>query len=160
MKDLGFYYSTISGVTISAFDVRILEKKYQLIAEADEQVKKYNRMYRRGIMLNSERKRNVIRIWEDTKKEIEKEIKVVMKEEASINDIFLMADSGARGSSSNFIQLAGMRGLMAKPNGESMEIPVKACFSEGMSMSDFFISTHGARKGSNDTELKTAESGY
>ena len=160
MKDLGFYYSTISGVTISAFDVRILEKKYQLIAEADEQVKKYNRMYRRGIMLNSERKRNVIRIWEDTKKEIEKEIKVVMKEEASINDIFLMADSGARGSSSNFIQLAGMRGLMAKPNGESMEIPVKACFSEGMSMSDFFISTHGARKGSTDTALKTAESGY
>jgi DNA-directed RNA polymerase subunit beta' len=117
-------------------------------------------MYRRGIMLDSERKRNVIRIWEDTKKEIEKEIKKVMEDEASINDIFLMADSGARGSSSNFIQLAGMRGLMAKPNGESMEIPVKACFKEGMSMSDFFISTHGARKGSTDTALKTAESGY
>ena len=160
MKDLGFYYSTISGVTISVFDVRILEKKYQLIAEADEQVKKYTKMYRRGIMLDSERKRNVIRIWEDTKKEIEKEIKKVMEDEASINDIFLMADSGARGSSSNFIQLAGMRGLMAKPNGESMEIPVKACFKEGMSMSDFFISTHGARKGSTDTALKTAESGY
>ena len=160
MKDLGFYYSTISGVTISAFDVRILEKKYQLIAEADEQVKKYTREYRRGSMLNVERKRNVIKIWEDTKKKIEVEIKKVMEEEASINDIFLMADSGARGSSSNFIQLAGMRGLMAKPNGESMEIPVKACFSEGMSMSDFFISTHGARKGSTDTALKTAESGY
>ena len=160
MKDLGFYYSTISGVTISVFDVRILEKKYQLIAEADEQVKKYTKMYRRGIMLDSERKRNVIRIWEDTKKQIEKEIKKVMEDEASINDIFLMADSGARGSSSNFIQLAGMRGLMAKPNGESMEIPVKACFKEGMSMSDFFISTHGARKGSTDTALKTAESGY
>ena len=160
MKDLGFYYSTIAGVTISAFDVRILEKKYQLIAEADEQVKKYNTMYRRGIMLNSERKRNVIRIWEETKKLIEVLIKEVMAKEASINDIFLMADSGARGSSSNFIQLAGMRGLMAKPNGESMEIPVKACFSEGMSMSDFFISTHGARKGSTDTALKTAESGY
>ncbi len=160
MKDLGFYYSTISGVTISAFDVIILENKYEIIAEADELVKKYNSMYKRGTMLNSERKRNVIRIWSETKDKIEKEIKKVMEEGATTNDIFMMADSGARGSSSNFIQLAGMRGLMAKPNGESMEIPVKACFSEGMSMSDFFISTHGARKGSTDTALKTAESGY
>ena len=160
MKDLGFYYSTMSGITISAFDVVTLARKNEIIEEADSKVKIYNQMFRRGTMLNSERKKNVIKIWSAAKDAIEAEIKNVMKEQATVNDIFMMADSGARGSSSNFTQLAGMRGLMSKPNGESMEIPVKACFSEGMKMSDFFISTHGARKGSTDTALKTAESGY
>ena len=102
----------------------------------------------------------VIDVWNTATKDIEKSIKKKMKEDATRNHIFMMADSGARGSSSNFTQLAGMRGLMSKPNGESMEIPVKGCFIEGMSMSEFFISTHGARKGSTDTALKTAESGY
>ena len=160
MKDLGFYYSTMSGMTVSAFDVVTLDKKNEIIAKADEKVKVYNKLYHRGTLSNKERKAKVIDIWNKTKAEIESEIKALMKEQATTNDIFMMADSGARGSSSNFTQLAGMRGLMAKPNGESMEIPVKACFSEGMSMSDFFISTHGARKGSTDTALKTAESGY
>ena len=117
-------------------------------------------MYRRGTMLRAEKTRMVIDVWNKAKDDIESAIKAKMKVDATKNHIFMMADSGARGSSSNFTQLAGMRGLMAKPNGESMEIPVKACFIEGMSMSEFFISTHGARKGSTDTALKTAESGY
>ena len=160
MKDIGFYYSTIAGITVSAFDVVQIEKKHEIIEKADELVKQYNLQYKRGTMKNSERSKRVIAIWSKATDDVEKEIKVVMNKYATTNHIFMMADSGARGSSSNFLQLAGMRGLMAKPNGESIEIPVKACFIEGMSMSEFFISTHGARKGSTDTALKTAESGY
>ena len=160
MKDLGFKYSTVAGITISAFDVVNIDKKNEIIAQADEKVKKYKTMYQRGLLTEAERKSNVVDVWLKAKDDIEAEIKVVMKENATTNHIFMMADSRARGSSSNFTQLAGMRGLMAKPNGESMEIPVKSCFREGMSMSEFFISTHGARKGSTDTALKTAESGY
>ncbi len=160
MKDIGFYYSTMAGITVSAFDVMNIKKKQEIIDEAEQKVKKYNSMFRRGTMKDSERKTNVIQVWSQAKDDIELEIKKVMKDNATTNHIFMMADSGARGSSSNFTQLAGMRGLMAKPNGESMEIPIKSCFREGMSMSEFFISTHGARKGSTDTALKTAESGY
>ncbi len=160
MKDLGFKYSTIAGITVSAFDVVVAEEKDEIIAKAEETVKKFNQMYRRGTMLRAEKTRMVIDVWNSATREIEKSIKKKMQDEATKNHIFMMADSGARGSSSNFTQLAGMRGLMAKPNGESMEIPVKGCFIEGMSMSEFFISTHGARKGSTDTALKTAESGY
>ena len=160
MKDLGFKYSTIAGITVSAFDVVVAQEKDEIIAKAEETVKKYNQMYRRGTMLRAEKTRMVIDVWNTATKDIEKSIKKKMKEDATRNHIFMMADSGARGSSSNFTQLAGMRGLMSKPNGESMEIPVKGCFIEGMSMSEFFISTHGARKGSTDTALKTAESGY
>lgn len=160
MKDLGFKYSTIAGITVSAFDVVVAEEKREIIAKAEEVVKKYNQMYRRGTMLRAEKSRMVIEVWNTATKDIEASIKKKMQLDATKNHIFMMADSGARGSSSNFTQLAGMRGLMAKPNGESMEIPVKGCFIEGMSMSEFFISTHGARKGSTDTALKTAESGY
>ena len=160
MKDLGFYYSTIAGVTVSAFDVIKINAKEEIIEEAEKKVQKYKQMYRRGTMKESERHRNIVREWLGATQKIEAAISQVMKKNATTNHIFMMADSGARGSASNFTQLAGMRGLMAKPNGDSMEIPVKACFIEGMSMSEFFISTHGARKGSTDTALKTAESGY
>ena len=160
MKDIGFYYSTLSGISVSAFDVIMVKNKQQVLDDADEKVKKYNRLYERGLLINDERYRNVVKVWTDATDTIMKEIKELMSKDATTNDIFLMADSGARGSSSNFLQLAGMRGLMAKPNGQSMEIPVRASFREGLSMSEFFISTHGARKGSTDTALKTAESGY
>ncbi len=160
MKDIGFYYSTMAGITVSAFDVVRIDKKEEIIEETEKKVQKYKQMYRRGTMKDSERHRNIVREWLGATSKIEKAIKVIMDENAKTNHIFMMADSGARGSSSNFTQLAGMRGLMAKPNGDQMEIPVKACFIEGMSMSEFFISTHGARKGSTDTALKTAESGY
>ena len=160
MKDIGFHYSTMAGITVSAFDVIDIEAKDDIIREAEQKVDRYIKLYRRGLLTVAERRNNVIAIWSKATKDIEACIKDVMKKYATENDIFLMADSGARGSSSNFTQLAGMRGLMAKPNGESMEIPVKSCFSKGLSMSEFFISTHGARKGSTDTALKTAESGY
>ena len=160
MKDIGFYYSTLAGVTVSAFDVTKIEKKQEIIDAAQDKANKYNKMFKRGTLSSKERHDNICRVWNKAKEDIEKEIKEIMNKNATVNDIFMMADSGARGSSSNFTQLAGMRGLMAKPNGESMEIPVKSCFSEGMKMSEFFISTHGARKGSTDTALKTAESGY
>ena len=160
MKDLGFYYSTRSGITVSAFDVMEIDKKGAIIRDAEKRVEQYEKMYRHGLLTPAERYKNIVQVWSKATTDIEAEIKVVMKEKATENDIFLMADSGARGSSSNFTQLAGMRGLMNKPNGEAMEIPVKSCFREGMSMSEFFISTHGARKGSTDTALKTAESGY
>ncbi len=160
MKDLGFKYSTIAGITVSAFDVRVAQEKDEIIAKAEAVVKKYNQMYRRGTMLRAEKTRMVVDTWNAATEEIKKCLDKRMKDEATKNHIFMMADSGARGSASNFTQLAGMRGLMSKPNGEAMEIPVKGCFIEGMSMSEFFISTHGARKGSTDTALKTAESGY
>ena len=160
MKDIGFYYSTMAGITVSAFDVVNIEKKKQIIRDAELKVEQYMKLYRHGLLTTAERRSNVIQIWNQATKAIEAEIKTVMAENATENHIFLMADSGARGSSSNFTQLAGIRGLMSKPNGESMEIPVKSCFSVGLSMSEFFISTHGARKGSTDTALKTAESGY
>jgi len=160
MKDLGFYYSTLAGITVSAFDVTRVQNKQEILAESDEKVKKYNRLYERGLLKNEERSKNVIAVWKKTTAAIQAEIKKMMAEGATTNHVFLMADSGARGSASNFLQLAGMRGLMAKPNGEEMEIPIKSSFIEGLSMSEFFISTHGARKGSTDTALKTAESGY
>ncbi len=160
MKDIGFYYSTMAGITVSAFDVVNIDDRERIIHEAEQKVEQYKKLYRHGLLTTDERRNNVIAIWNKATKAIESKIKEVMADQATENDIFLMADSGARGSSSNFTQLAGMRGLMAKPNGESMEIPVKSCFSLGMSMSEFFISTHGARKGSTDTALKTAESGY
>ncbi len=160
MKDIGFYYSTIAGITVSAFDVVRINAKEEIIEEAEKKVEQYKKLYRRGTMSDLERHKNICEEWTKATKRIEQAISVVMKENSKTNHIFMMADSGARGSSSNFTQLAGMRGLMGKPNGDSMEIPVKACFIEGMSMSEFFISTHGARKGSTDTALKTAESGY
>jgi len=160
MKDLGFYYSTMAGITVSAFDVVKIEAKEEIIEETEKLVNKYKQMYRRGTMKDSERHRIIVDAWMQATKKIEEAIAKIMKENSTTNHIFMMADSGARGSASNFTQLAGMRGLMAKPDGDSMEIPVKACFIEGMSMSEFFISTHGARKGSTDTALKTAESGY
>ena len=160
MKDIGFYYSTMAGITVSAFDVVRIAAKEEIIEETEKLVNKYKQMYRRGTMKDSERHRIIVDAWMGATKKIEDAIAQIMKENSTTNHIFMMADSGARGSASNFTQLAGMRGLMAKPDGDSMEIPVKACFIEGMSMSEFFISTHGARKGSTDTALKTAESGY
>lgn len=115
MKDLGFKYSTIAGITVSAFDVVVAQEKDEIIAKAEETVKKYNQMYRRGTMLRAEKTRMVIDVWNTATKDIEKSIKKKMKEDATRNHIFMMADSGARGSSSNFTQLAGMRGLMSKP---------------------------------------------
>ncbi len=157
MKDLGFKYSTIAGMTISYTDVVISEEKYRKIDETQEKVDKINQLYRRGLLTNNERYRLVIKEWEKTKEDMKD---IVMSALPQDNHIYMMQDSGARGNASNFLQLAGMRGLMANPKGETIELPITSSFREGLSVSEFFISTHGARKGLADTALKTADSGY
>jgi len=161
LKDLGFKYSTYAGITISAADVITSKTKEQVIADSEAEVKKINKQYQRGLITNKERFDLVIQVWDKAKKSIEKELEGYAKsEEYENNPIFIMMNSKARGSISNFVQLAGMRGTMAKPNGEPVEIPIKSSFRDGLSVSEFFLSTHGARKGSADTALKTADSGY
>ncbi len=161
LKDLGFKYSTYAGITISAADVITSKQKDEIIANSELEVKKVNKQYQRGLITNKERFDLVISIWDKAKKDIEKELDAYAKsEEYEDNPIFIMMNSKARGSISNFVQLAGMRGTMAKPNGEPVEIPIKSSFRDGLSVSEFFLSTHGARKGSADTALKTADSGY
>ena len=159
LKDLGFKYSTIAGITVSMSDVVSSEKKPEIVAEAKKIVDKINKQYKRGLITDSERYEKVIETWENAKAQVTAELQE--KADADLdNPIFMMMHSKARGNISNFTQVAGMRGLMAKPNGESVEIPVLSSFKEGLSVSEFFLSTHGARKGSADTALKTADSGY
>ena len=160
MKDLGFKYSTISGITVAATDIQIVDTKEKVIKDAQALVDKYDNFLRRGKMTSAERRSSVIKVWSDAKKQLEEDIQVDVKKNYITNHIYMMSDSGARGSIANFVQLSGMRGLMAKPNGESMDIPIISAFKEGLTMSEFFISSHGSRKGSTDTALKTAESGY
>ena len=160
MKDLGFKYSTISGITVAASDINVIGVKREVLDRAETKVNKYDNMYRRGLMTSKERRSNVINVWKEAREILENEIKKEVAANYINNHIYMMSDSGARGNIANFVQLSGMRGLMAKPNGESMDIPIRSSFREGLTMSEFFISTHGARKGSTDTALKTAESGY
>ena len=159
MKDLGFKYSTVAGVTVSAFDIESSKDKDEKIAEGQAKVDKINKQYQRGLITEEERYNNVIQVWNNTKDEVEAELKAIAEGNYK-NPIFMMMDSGARGNAGNFTQLAGMRGCMAKPNGQPVEIPIKSNFIEGLNVSEFFLSTHGARKGSADTALRTADSGY
>ena len=159
LKDLGFKYSTISGLTISASDVIVLEEKDALIEKAEANIDEVTEMYNIGLITNKERRGLVTKEWQNVRNETEKKLWDNLQQHTD-NHIFIMADSGARGSKSNFAQLAGMRGLMSDTTGGVIEVPVKANFLEGLSVSEYFISTHGARKGSTDTALKTAESGY
>jgi len=157
MKNIGFKYSTISGITVAASDVEVYSKKGEVLAKHDKKVDEITDSYNIGMLTDKERKNLVIEEWKNAKDEIQVGLINELNKE---NHIFMMSDSGARGNASNFTQLAGMRGLMANPSGETIELPIKASFREGLTMSEFFISTHGARKGSTDTALKTAESGY
>ena len=159
LKDLGFKYSTYAGITIAASDVVTSKNKDAIIEKSNEEVKKVNKQFRRGLITDKERFDLVIDIWTKAKKEIEKELEVYAKTMED-NPIFIMMNSKARGSISNFVQLAGMRGIMSKPSGEPVEIPIISSFRDGLTVSEFFLSTHGARKGSADTALKTADSGY
>ena len=159
MKDLGFKYSTIAGITVAVSDIEVSETKNDVIAEATKMVEKINKQYNRGLITEEERFEKVISTWDSAKNQVQKELQG--KADASLdNPIFMMMHSKARGSISNFTQLAGMRGIMAKPDGTPVEIPIKSNFREGLSVAEFFLSTHGARKGSADTALKTADSGY
>ena len=160
MKDLGFKYSTLSGITVSASDIQVIGTKEKVVADTQKLVNKIDKYFARGIITSSEKREAVIKVWTDAKKKLEGDIKKEAETNYIDNHIYLMGDSGARGNIGNFIQLSGMRGFMAKPNGESMDVPIVSSFKEGLTMAEFFISTHGARKGSTDTALKTAESGY
>ncbi len=159
LKDLGFKYSTVAGITISISDVVTSDKKNEIIEEANKLVDKINKQYSRGLITNEERFNKVISTWDQAKGQVQKELQA--KADADLdNPIFMMMHSKARGSISNFTQIAGMRGIMSKPDGTPVEIPITSNFREGLSVAEFFLSTHGARKGSADTALKTADSGY
>ena len=157
LKTLGFEYATLGGISISIDDLEIPEEKKEFIAEAKQEVAKVEDQYRKGVITDGERYNKVIDIWTHT---TDKVSDLVFKKMDPFNPIFMMADSGARGSRLQVRQLAGMRGLMAKPSGEIIENPITASFREGLTVLEYFISTHGARKGLADTALKTADAGY
>ena len=159
LKDLGFKYSTIAGITISMADVVTSNDKDRIVAESQKMVDKINKQYKRGLITEEERFNKVIETWNEAKDQVQAELEEIANKEVD-NPIFMMMHSKARGNISNFTQIAGMRGIMAKPDGSSVEIPVLSNFKEGLSVAEFFLSTHGARKGSADTALKTADSGY
>ncbi|MGI5998457.1 MAG: DNA-directed RNA polymerase subunit beta', partial [Lutispora sp.] len=157
IKSFGFHYSTKGAVTIGVSDIDIPEAKKRLLSEADGKVDSIEKMYRRGLISNEERYERVIETWKNTKDDI---TKALMDNLDRLNPVFMMANSGARGSVNQISQLAGMRGLMADTSGRIIEIPIKANFREGLNVLEFFTSTHGARKGLADTALRTADSGY
>ncbi|WP_077623957.1 DNA-directed RNA polymerase subunit beta' [Sediminibacillus massiliensis] len=157
MKDLGFSYSTKAGITVGVSDIVVLAEKEEILEEAQGRVDKVLKQFRRGLITEEERYDRVISIWSQAKDNIQDKL---MKTLNPRNPIFMMSDSGARGNASNFTQLAGMRGLMANPAGRIIELPIKSSFREGLTVLEYFISTHGARKGLADTALKTADSGY
>lgn len=157
MKDLGFKHSTKAGLTVGVADIVVLGEKKQIIDEAQTKVDNVMKQFRRGLITEDERYDRVISIWSSAKDTIQAKL---MKSLEKTNPIFMMSDSGARGNASNFTQLAGMRGLMANPAGRIIELPIISSFREGLTVLEYFISTHGARKGLADTALKTADSGY
>lgn len=157
MKDLGFRHSTKAGITVGVADIVVLGEKQEIIDEAQGKVDNVMKQFRRGLITEEERYDRVISIWSAAKDVIQAKL---MKSLDKRNPIFMMSDSGARGNASNFTQLAGMRGLMANPAGRIIELPIISSFREGLTVLEYFISTHGARKGLADTALKTADSGY
>ena len=159
LKNQGFKYSTIAGITISIADIDRYSKKDAELEAANNKVDEIKGLYDFGLMTEQERYNKVCAVWQKTRDDVENGLWSEMKQRKD-NAIFMMADSGSRGSSSNFAQIAGMRGLMADTNGRPIEVPVTSNFYEGLTVSEFFISSHGSRKGSTDTALKTAESGY
>lgn len=157
IKELGFTYSTKAGITIAVADIAVPGKKKDILDEADQKVATVMTQFRRGLITEDERYDRVISIWSKAKDEV---TDVLMKSMDKFNAIFMMANSGARGNVSQITQLAGMRGLMANPSGRIIELPIKSNFREGLTVLEYFISTHGARKGLADTALRTADSGY
>ena len=157
IKETGFHYSTIGAVTISMGDIIVPKEKAELINKAEIEVDKYEKPFRRGLISDEERYEKVIEVWNNTTEEV---TEALMNGLDKLNNVFIMAHSGARGSKNQIRQLAGMRGLMANASGETVEIPITSNFREGLSVLEFFISTHGSRKGLADTALRTADSGY
>ncbi len=157
IKDLGFHYATKSGITIGVTDVHIPPEKADIIARADQRVAEVERQYRRGLITDAERHREVVAIWNEARDEL---AQVVERSLGEQNSLFMMSKSGAKGNINQINQMAGMRGLMLDPKGQIIELPIRSNFREGLSVLEYFISTHGARKGLADTALRTADSGY
>jgi DNA-directed RNA polymerase subunit beta' len=159
LKDLGFKYATKSGITMSAFDIMTSEHKQEIIDEGKKKVEEVTKQYKRGLITDDERYNKVVEIWNKATSDVQSELATIAKDNGD-NPVFMMMNSGARGSMGQFGQMAGMRGLIAKPNGKAVEIPITSNFKEGMNVSEYFLSAHGNRKGIVDTALKTANSGY
>ena len=157
MKESGFHYATKAGITVAVTDIIVPEEKQKLITEAEQEVEQIEQQFRRGLITEDERYRRVIAIWTKARETI---TEALMANLDKFNPIYMMANSGARGNVGQISQLAGMRGLMADPTGKIIDLPIKANFREGLTVLEYFISTHGARKGLADTALKTADSGY
>ena len=157
VKAMGYKYSTQAAMTVSISDMTVPPQKPQMIADAQDTVDKITRQYKRGLITDEERYKEVIETWKDTDDALTKALLTGLEK---YNNIFMMADSGARGSDKQIKQLAGMRGLMADTTGRTIELPIKSCFREGLDVLEYFMSAHGARKGLSDTALRTADSGY
>jgi len=157
VKALGFKYSTIGAITTSVFDMHMPKDKAEILGQAEEHVLKIENLYKKGFITDDERYKKVVNIWKQATEDVTEKLMDSLDE---FNPILMMANSGARGSKDQIKQLAGMRGLMTDTNGKTIEIPVKSCFREGLSVLEYFISSHGGRKGLADTALKTADSGY
>ena len=157
VKAMGYKYSTQAAMTVSISDMTVPPQKPQMIADAQDTVDKITRQYKRGLITDEERYKEVIETWKDTDDALTKALLTGLDK---YNNIFMMADSGARGSDKQIKQLAGMRGLMADTTGRTIELPIKSCFREGLDVLEYFMSAHGARKGLSDTALRTADSGY
>ena len=159
IKDLGFKYSTLSGISISIDDIKESSAKKKIVEEAQKKVDTINKQFRRGLITDRERYENVIQTWFKAKKDVFDDLEHQLKVNNN-SSIAMMIDSKARGSIDQYGQMAGMRGIMLKPSGDFVEIPILSSFSEGLTVSEFFTSTHGTRKGAVDTALKTADAGY
>lgn len=159
IKDQGYRYSTISGLTVAISDISAIEDKQELIDNGDSKVARIDALYERGLLTDDERHRKVVEVWSEINNVVSDKVESTLRSDRR-NPLFIMWNSGARGSKSNFTQLMGMRGLMSSTSGETIELPVKSCFRQGLNVSEFFTGTHGARKGGADTALKTADSGY
>ena len=159
LKDLGFKYSTKSGITISLSDIPINHEKDEVIKETNETIDKINKQFKRGLITDEERHNKVIKLWTDATNNVQGKLGQILLEDVE-NPLSMIINSGARGSANQLGQLAGMRGIMAKPDGGQVEIPILASFREGLDVQEFFLSTHGSRKGTADTALKTADAGY
>jgi len=157
IKSLGFKYSTKGAITVSVHDVAVPEAKKEILANAEKQVEEIGKQYKRGLITDDERYTSIIKVWEKATNDVTDAMKDNFDD---LNPIFMMAQSGARGNMNQLRQIAGMRGLMANTSGKAVEIPIKACFREGLDVLEYFISSHGARKGLADTALRTADSGY
>ena len=159
LKNLGFEYSTYSGITMSAFDIIADSNKEQIISDGKKKVEQIGKQYKRGLITEQERYERVIEVWNNVNEQIKNDLSKLAEENPN-NPIFIMMKSGARGSLEQFRQVAGMIGLVAKPNGMTVEIPITSNYTDGLTVAEYFMSSHGSRKGNVDTALKTANSGY